>query len=311
MSRTGRCTMARAGRCTMDRAGRSGLVNARSIMIQLIIPTAILLVVPAAVATVKPGNNPAAIVGVPNVRVSAGQKSLALRWFLKPPIVRTRIGVVPADEPVMPPVGISAQPWANDETDAEGNKWRTVRLLVKDLGRHVARHINAIWIGRQDFDIAVIIDDLLLRGGLQVAQVIGGHAEALDGIHDVLLLILEGLAKLRGPIQVIVHPFQNIRIMRERNDALVEGLGVHLAGVAAVVDITVGHNDLGGQRCGRQQHSHQGVGIECNRPNQLVHLRVGEGGRDGHGRRNFVLRPGHEGQREDDEEEIQDCFHVG
>src|SRR5215469_8230922 len=99
------------------------------------------------------------------------------------------------------PIEIAAKPWSNHKRSAENNvRSSIVRLGIINLVGLILRHVNGIWIDGNDFDVTVVVDDLLLRGGLEVAQVVGIGTQFLNGIHDVLLLVLEGFAQLRGPV---------------------------------------------------------------------------------------------------------------
>lgn len=124
-----------------------------------------------------------------------------------PPAVRARIIMIPANHLVIVPIEIAAQPGANDKTDVESNEGSAVGLLVINLGGLIVGDIEIASAGRENLDITIVVNDLDLRSGLEIAQVISLEAQALDGIHDALLLAGKGLAELRGPIEVIIHPF--------------------------------------------------------------------------------------------------------
>ena len=49
-------------------------------------------------------------------------------------------------------------------------------------------------------------------------------AKLLDGIHHVRRLIKKGFAELRGPFEILIHPFHYIRIANERFYAVIPGL---------------------------------------------------------------------------------------
>src|ERR1017187_1440485 len=169
-----------------------------------------------------------------------------LTWRLMPPIGRTWMVVTPDNDIVVPPIKIEIQPHANRKTDAESDKRRAIPGLIINLVRLINRHINHLWVSRNNFNVTAVINHLLLRRGLQVADIISRRAQPLDGIHYILLLIEKSLSQVRRPIQVIIHPFQNTWVSSQGLDAGVPRLLVNLVGVAAVADITVGQHDLRG-----------------------------------------------------------------
>ncbi len=243
-----------------------------------------------------------------------GVTRVPLTWRLMPPIGRTRIPIIPDNDMMVPPIKIAVQPHANRKADAESDKGGAIRSLIIDLVRLVDRHINHLRVSRNNFNVAAVINHLLLRRGLQVADVVSRRAQALDGIHHVRLLIEKGLSQLSRPIQIIIHPFQHIWVSGQRLDAGVPGLLVNLIGVAAAADITVGQHDLGGQGGRRQDLGNQRVGIKGNRPQQLIELRRGKRLIGGHGRRNRHLGPhGYGGASEHTEEnsDVKQGLHPG
>lgn len=222
--------------------------------------------------------------------------------------------MVPDNQMMVVPIEIAAEPGTNDKAHAEGNKRRAIRLLIINLAGLIVGHVNIIRAGGNNFNVATVVHHLLLGRGDEVAQVISLQAQALDGIHDVLLLAGKGLAELGRPIQVIIHPSQNIGIVRERLDVGVPWLLVNGIRIAAILDITIRQDNLRGLRGSGQQDGNQRIGIQGDRAGQLVELR-GREGRGGliirHGRGHFVLRA--DAQREASDREgqkkIKDSFH--
>src|SRR5262249_42873857 len=123
-----------------------------------------------------------------------------------PPIRRTRMIVVPENQMAVVPVEIVIQPDADGERRAEGE---AKAALVKDIIWLVVRQVNHIWIRGKNFNLPIIIHNLLLRGGLQVADIGGIAAKTLDGIHHILLLVEKSLSEIRGPVEILVHPLQH------------------------------------------------------------------------------------------------------
>src|ERR1039458_6308057 len=87
--------------------------------------------------------------------------------------------VTPDNEIVVPPVKIAIQPQANRKADAERDKGRAIPGLIINLVRLINRHINHLWVSRNNFNLAAVINHLLLRRGLQVAKVICRRAQPL------------------------------------------------------------------------------------------------------------------------------------
>ena len=118
---------------------------------------------PTPVATIR--SDRGMFVRVPYCRVP--RVPLTRRFM--PPIGRTRMVAMPDNEVVMSPVKIAIQPPANRKADAEADKGRATRSLIINHARLINRHINHLWVGRNNFNIAAVINHLFLRRGLQVA----------------------------------------------------------------------------------------------------------------------------------------------
>ena len=122
---------------------------------------------PAPVATMN--HNCARIIArMPDRRVTR----VPLTWRLMPPIGRTRMVVTPDNDMVVPPVKIAIQPQPNRPADAEGDKGRAISSLIINLVRLINRHINHLRVSRNNFNVAAVINHLLLRRGLQVADIV-------------------------------------------------------------------------------------------------------------------------------------------
>ncbi len=85
------------------------------------------------------------------------------------------------------------------------------------IRRVVSGHIHHIRISRLDVYIRPVLVHALLRRTPQIARVISLVTHVLDRLHHVILLVLIGLAKLRGPRQI---PIQ----VREHRGKLYQGL---------------------------------------------------------------------------------------
>ena len=211
------------------------------------------------------------IIGAPDGRLII----IALTRRLVPPISWTRMIAAPVNNIAVPPIKVAIQPTTNRKAEAKRNERRAIRGVVINLVRLIDWHIDYLGIRRNDFNVATVIDYLLLRRGLQVTKIICRCAQPLDGTHHLRLLIEKSLSQFRRPVQVVIHPSQNTGIAGHGLDASVPRLLVNLVGVAAARDIAVGQDDLRGQGGRRQDFGNQRVGIKRNPPQQLVQLRGG------------------------------------
>ena len=239
---------------------------------------------------------------------------VSLTGRLMPPIGWARMIVTPDNDIVAPPVKIAIQPQANREADAEGDKRRAIASLIINLVRLINRHINHLWVSRNNFNLAAVSNHLLLRRGLQVANVGSGRAQPLDGNHHILLLINKSLPQIRRPIQVVIHPFQNTWVASQSLDAGVPRLLVNLVGVTAAADVTVGQHDLRGQSGRRQDLGNQWVGIKRNWPQQLVQLLPSHRLIGGHRRWSRRLCPhghSHAGEHAQQNRDFKQWLHLG
>jgi hypothetical protein len=50
------------------------------------------------------------------------------------------------------------------------------------------------------------------------------YPKSLNSVHHISGLIEEGFAKLGRPLEVLIHPFHNVRVTDERLDAVIPRL---------------------------------------------------------------------------------------
>ena len=77
------------------------------------------------------------------------------------------------------------------------------------------RDVDHLGFSRHNANVRLVLYDLLLWSIDKVACRSGLRPEFLNGIHNVSRLIEKGLAELRGPFEVLIHPFHNVRITNE------------------------------------------------------------------------------------------------
>jgi hypothetical protein len=109
--------------------------------------------------------------------------------------------------------------------------------------RIVGRHIDHLWVRLLDYDHGLVLDDFgldfLLFGRLQVSLVLGFLAHALHGIHYIALLREEGIAYIRGPLNIVCQSFDYIRQSGHGLDACVPRLFCDRIGERFVLEILV------------------------------------------------------------------------
>jgi hypothetical protein len=160
------------------------------------------------------------------------------------------------------PIQIMIQPGSDTESVPKRNIKAVKRpSLVKNYARLVNGNINHRGIGGKYLQNAIIRNDLLLRGALQIAKRKGLGTKTLNRIHDILRLIEERLAQRSRPIQARIHHTQHIGISRYRFDALIPGLEINLIQIVSTGYVPVRKNDLGGQCRRRKYLGNQRVGI--------------------------------------------------
>ena len=133
------------------------------------------------------------------------------------------------------------------------------------------RTVNGPWIvlgnvdhlrgGRSDLYVPLILDDFLLRCVLEVAGLLGTITHDLYGLHYILRLVVIGIAKVGGPLEVLGHLIQDLGKRSEGLDARVPAnLGVSTGGdllgwrSSLQVQPLVGGSNLG--RIGRACQDH-------------------------------------------------------
>ncbi|SAL87869.1 hypothetical protein AWB67_07491 [Caballeronia terrestris] len=103
-------------------------------------------------------------------------------------------------------------------------------------GRVIRRHVDHLRIRRLDAHDGLcglaatrrgFDDHFLLRVGLQVARVLRTRAQSLNGGEHILLLPEEGISKLLGPVELVVHWLEYLREGDERFHADVPRLALY------------------------------------------------------------------------------------
>ena len=141
----------------------------------------------------------------------------------------------------------------------------------------VLGHVDDFGRRRCDFDVALVFDDLLLRGVLEIAGCLGAVAHDLDGLHHVLRLVVIGVAEVGGPLEVLRHLVENLRKRGEGLDAgIPRGLGVGAGGdllwrcSTLHVQPLVGGGYLRRVRGGRENHGDEIIGVKSDGRDHLL-----------------------------------------
>jgi len=133
-------------------------------------------------------------------------------------------------------------------------------------------------IGGGDVEVALVIGDGLLRSVLEIAGGLGALAHRLDGVHNIVGLVVVGVAEFGGPGKIAVEFSENLGEGGEGFDAGIPGLGIGSRGdligrgVGHGLTPVVGGGDLLGKGRGGENLGDEGVGVEGYGGNELVEL---------------------------------------
>ena len=145
------------------------------------------------------------------------------------------------------------------------------RIVGHDARRLIVGNVDDLRVGRRDGDGAAVVADGLVVVALQVAGGARQRAELLDGLEQVHLLVDEGLAEVRRPVQVRVHHPQHFGVVEQCDDGVVPGIvrperRVLLAGV----EEARGLHHLQWVGRGGQHDAEQVVHIQCDRADERL-----------------------------------------
>src|SRR5579859_81005 len=140
---------------------------------------------------------------------------------------------MPIETPMMPAPAV-----VTNESDAEANseeeRWafipnarigiptrpRDNRVAVHNPGI-VRRNVDDFGADRLDLNVGAFRTYGLLCSGVKVASFLRTAAQHLNSVHDALFLVVVGVAKGRGPREVLVHVPKDRRKCNECFHALV------------------------------------------------------------------------------------------
>jgi hypothetical protein len=172
------------------------------------------------------------------------------------------------------PIAIVVEPRTHGKADPKAYyrlDIRRVWLDVDDLGI-VLRHINHLRFCRDYANVALLFDDSLLRRIDQGARYSRPSAQRLNRVHNVRRLIQKDLSDLGRPLQVLVHPLDDVGIAGQGPNTLVPWLIIDLSWVAICGKKACRQDNIGRNRRCRQNYCDERVRIERNRTKQLIEL---------------------------------------
>ena len=170
------------------------------------------------------------------------------------------------------PIAIVVEPRTQGKTDPKAYHRfdiGRIRLDVHDLGI-VLRHIDHVGFSRHDANIALLFDDSLLRRIDQGACCSRLNAQPLNRVHNVSRMIQENLSNLGRPLQVLVHPLDDLGIAGQGPNTLVPWLIIDLSWVAACGQKACRQDNIRRNRCCRQNYCDESVRIERNWTKELI-----------------------------------------
>jgi hypothetical protein len=117
---------------------------------------------------------------------------------------------------VMMPVKVQVQPASYRQPDAKGNERKKARSPSLNVHNRsiVCRDIYVLRLGGNDLNIITVDNNSLLIGTYQIPEVSRFPPQTLDRICHILRLIQKNLPDAGGPIRVVSHHVQNLRVVR-------------------------------------------------------------------------------------------------
>jgi len=141
------------------------------------------------------------------------------------------------------PVAIVREPIANAETNSKRQP-RIWRIIIGPLNINdfwiVPWNIDHVRLSGNDTHIPVLDDDLLLRRVHENAVGACAESVALNRRHHFLRLIQIRGAQLLSPREILIHPLDDVGIMRQRLDTVVPRLAFDLVRTVSGIQETSG-----------------------------------------------------------------------
>src|ERR1700722_3181575 len=141
------------------------------------------------------------------------------------------------------PIPAEAAEWRSDgdgraEVDGAANEESWARR-EEDDARAIDGDIVEGRVDGLDFDVAVVVDDVVVGVGGEVAVASGRAAHALYGVHYIGLLVEDGVAERAGPLGITRHHVEHGGEGQEGKDTGVPGEIVGLDGLGEGVAVEV------------------------------------------------------------------------
>ncbi len=158
-----------------------------------------------------------------------------------PVVICAGPGAMVDEDGVASPAESGAEPtvdtegWSDDDRRAEADSRSDNEAgprRVEDNGGAIDRNVYVSGINGLNFNVATVVDDVVVGCGGEIAVVVGGLALALDGVHNVISLNEDGVAEVAGPLWVARHHIEDGGKGQEGEDAGVPGELVSLNGLS-------------------------------------------------------------------------------
>jgi len=220
-------------------------------------------------------NNPAIYMDITVPAVYVGAVTGIYEW--PGPVYPSPPAPAMVEDAVPMPVAIPVQPSPNAETDAEGNEpvGRVESFHIYG-DRIILGNIDDFRFSRDDPDDLAFHYYLLLGSRNETPGCFSIGTELLDDVHDLLLLIDEGLTERNRPFVSVVHHEQYSRIMGNSFDTHVPWLKVNPCRFPILPDVPRRFVDLVDEGCSRQDLGNQRVRIKGNGCQQVIQFFSGE-----------------------------------
>jgi hypothetical protein len=115
------------------------------------------------------------------------------------------------------PIAVAAQPSPDHEPGAKADHGahRHCFSVGPDINdqRIVRRYIDVLRVRGYDLNVPTLVDDLLLRGRIQIAPHARHAAQALDGLHHISGLVHISLTDGGGPVDALAHHVDDHRVV--------------------------------------------------------------------------------------------------
>ena len=175
------------------------------------------------------------------------------------------------------PIAAVREPRADSNTGRKRDDSRRMVMLDNNDIWIVGRHIDHGGTSGEDGDRGFLrlVYDLIV--GNQIAGSLRVSSKALDRCHHLFLLVGDGVAEIRRPIEVLVHLVEHLWIVHQRKNAgvkieLLDRIVGHF--VLVLLEKPVGLHDFEGVGRCRKNDRNQLVRIQRDWPDKFLELSI-------------------------------------